>query len=133
MNLDRLLRRGVKLTRDAFLYLEPNKDNKNFAQCSTCAFLLSGDACAIMRRRVSPDASCGMYVEGKTIKEPIASYSPGEVGYIETKVRCENCKWSNKDSLECGLFKKLNTQLPQDFDLDTRVIPKGCCNAFQKS
>lgn len=135
MNLDRLLSGTAKITRAAFLYLEPQDSLRPevFAQCKSCALFERTGLCSAMGRRVTASASCGMYMQGRRVHKPISTYTPEELGYVNTAVRCENCKWGGPGKTECRLFTKLNAQNPEIFDLDAKISPKGCCNGFQKS
>ena len=117
-----------KVTRDAFLYLGPKGDK----QCGTCRDWVSKDnRCRILGPSVNVTASmsCGLYVYGTPLRpgNPTkAIVTPEEAGLVDRKVRCENCRWGGS---ECGLYKLLNEQQPDIFDLDTKIHPKGCCNA----
>ena len=53
---------------------------------------------------VKASASCGLYLQGKPHDDqPIqAIVSPEAAGYVEGKVRCENCSWY--DDGICGLL-----------------------------
>jgi hypothetical protein len=136
MIVERLLKNANKITRAAFLYLESSfndSNKKDFAQCKACALFFSkGSVCAAMNRRVSPEGSCGLFMEGFHVTRTISSYTQKELGYVETPVRCENCKWGGPGKTECRLFVKLNAQNPEIFALDAKISPKGCCNGFQK-
>lgn len=126
-----------KLERDAFLYLDPAGDEDNFAQCSTCRDWVEGDdKCYIHgpRLEVLGTMSCGLYVCGQPLPEGTTTYmlvSPMESGLVDREVRCENCR--HLEETTCAFFKTLNEALPELFDLDTDVDPKGCCNAQQAS
>lgn len=119
----------VKTTRDAFLYLEPN-GQPEFAQCSSCQhFLPNAERCAVLGdTRVTATMSCGLYVPGAPTddQEVLPLVEAAAAGLVDRPVRCENCYWGGG---ECGLFSLLNTSLPGVFDLDTKIEPKGCCNA----
>jgi hypothetical protein len=122
----------VKITRDAFLYLDPKPPEDEFAQCGTCImFIPDHDRCMIhgAKIKVDEDDSCGLYVHGVPRNgPPTAAVTPKESGLVGRQVRCENCEHFNGKDL-CLLFKNLNRVLPDKFDLDTKVSPKGCCNA----
>lgn len=116
--------------RDAFLYLEPDDDTENFAQCETCRFQTDGQ-CAVIGVDVDPGDSCGVYLppseEGDP--EPIGeSISKEDAGFVSRPVRCENCAYFDAPA-ECELFDALNKAFPQVFDLETQVMAHGCCNA----
>ncbi len=123
-----------KITRDAFVYLEPKEPKEQFAQCATCRMWTGkeGNTCSILgKTKVTGDMSCTLYVHGKpspSLKgKEVASYTPKEVGLVQRKVRCENCR-SFKNGI-CMLFKSLNKSNPDIFQLDEKVNAQGCCNA----
>jgi hypothetical protein len=117
----------VPIKRDAFLYMEHGD-----AQCGTC-WLFSTPRCAVLPQdlEVRAEDSCGYYGPGpQNLALPYApSFTPEEVGFSQREVRCENCYHFDKKESECYLYVELNANLPRFFDLDTRVSPKGCCNA----
>lgn len=117
-----------KLKRDVFIYLDPKGDKDKFAQCSTCA-LWTGDRCSILGEdvKITADMSCNFYVNGeKNPDQPVKKlHTPKEAGLVTRQVRCENCR-SFSDG-KCMLYEALNKL--EMFDLDTKVNPKGCCNA----
>ncbi len=125
-----------KVTRDAFLYME-NPSTPEFAQCATCwLFAPDRERCAILGIDivVTAEDTCGYYLEGS--KPPslqvMALATPEEVGFLKaTAVRCENCIFEGRHGTICRLYESLN-ELPDDFDLDTEIDPRGCCNAFIK-
>ena len=124
-----------KIDRSAFIYLEPKGDIDEFAQCSTCvAFLPEKQRCAWFGKddKVIANASCSLYVHGKPNddQEIIGSVTPKEAGYVEGQVRCENCTHVKGDT--CLLFQKLNQELPELFELNSKIEDKACCNAWQK-
>ncbi len=123
-----------KIERDAFLYME-DPDQPDFAQCGTC-WLFHKDAkrCGVLPEdfEVNAEDSCGYYLEGRpadiSCPTPVR---PEDVGFVKaTKVRCENCEYGGD---ECALYKHLNEAFPSAFDLDIKIDPRGCCNAFQSS
>lgn len=124
-----------KLERDAFLYLNPEAYSDNFAQCSTCEMWVEGDnRCTIHgpRVKIQGTASCGFYVPGEPYSqgaetEPLVTAE--ESGLVDRPVRCENCQWGGPSTYRCRLFAGLNERLPDVFDLDEQIEPKGCCNA----
>lgn len=123
-----------KIDRSAFVYLPPKPPADEFAQCATCIHFIPDHRCGIFADsdRVTANASCGLYLHGKpSDKKCRAIVTPAQAGYVTGGVRCENCSWY--DDGQCGLYKTLMQQLPDVFDLDTKVDPQGCCNAFQKS
>lgn len=121
-----------KVTRDAFLYLEPKGDGRQFGQCSTCVLFLSKtNRCKILGKNdvVYPDSSCGFYQEGKSevTGEPTGEVSAKDAGLVHRQVRCENCAaFDGKNT--CLMFKDLNDKMPQVFSLDSKVKAKACCN-----
>lgn len=124
-----------KIDRTAFLYFPPKKPEKDFAQCSTCQhWMPDSERCTLFsnRDRVIGSASCALYAHGDPSENQkiTNSLTPKLAGYIEAKVRCENCSWFS--SGKCGLFSLLDKALPDTFKLDDKVDAKGCCNAWQK-
>jgi len=122
-------RRGKKVDRSAFLYLEPEDGDPDFAQCGDCALYLAGE-CAIMGIAVEKGWSCGFFIPdepGRIAKTARANVTPEEAGLYKGRVRCENCRYGGAT---CALYDKLNAELPGDFALDAKISPKGCCNAF---
>lgn len=123
----------MKITRDAFLYLDPRAPRDRFAQCSTCRDWVTGDRrCVIHGPKVTVKGSmsCGLYVNGSPQPPQTATYArvtPEESGLVDREVRCENCRFFGDD--ECGLFRLLNDHMGDYFDLDVKVHAQGCCNA----
>lgn len=121
-----------KIQRDAFLYLDPEPGVDDFAQCSSCRDWVEGDDRCVIHGpmvTVKDTMSCGLYVYGETQDPGTETYfyiSPRESGLVDRKVRCENCKWGGET---CGFYDMLNKALPDVFDLDVEIEPKGCCNA----
>lgn len=124
---------GGKIDRSAFLYLDGT--DKQFAQCGTCyAFNREAERCGLMGPKVDVDAddTCGAYLQGEWSGpfKLTRFYKPEELGFLkDADVRCENCKYGGAD---CALYVKLNEELPNLFDLDTKIAPRGCCNAWQE-
>ncbi len=137
-----------KIQRDAFLYFDPhaNSDEEEFAQCSTCRMFVPGDRCIVHGSKVKVEAtgSCGLYAiwpKGKANPIVIGDHRaeldkgiPGSVttkesGYVNRKVRCDNCEFFDGEESDCELYENLNKTLPQLFDLDVNVKEDGCCNA----
>lgn len=119
-----------KIKRDSFGYMEPRGDNPDFAQCGGNCRDFDRDAgrCAILGPvfKVIAEATCTEYVEGAFEARTLRNLcTPKEVGYVERKVRCENCYFGGA---KCGLYKRLNETLPDLFDIDEVIHPKGCCN-----
>ena len=127
----------MKLDRSAFLYLDPLPPDEEFAQCSTCSMWVQGDDRCVIHGPHVPvpgTASCGLYINGDpqnpgTDTEDIVTTE--ESGLVDREVRCENCKWGGPKVYDCELFDILNTTMPDIFDLNTEINPKGCCNAQQ--
>ena len=125
-----------KLGAETFLYLSPEQGVDDFAQCSTCRDWVAEDnRCYIHGRHVEVlgSMSCGFYVYGEPLAEGTTTYamvSPTESGLVDREVRCENCRHLEDDHV-CGFFDMLNKRLPDTFEIDTEVHPKGCCNAQQ--
>jgi hypothetical protein len=127
-----------KLTRDTFLYLDPVPDVDDFAQCSTCSMWMVNNLCSIHGSGVyvPGTASCGLYIYGQPNTDPQPGdtkdiVTPTESGLVDRPVRCENCRWGGPQEYECQLFDLLNRYMPDIFELDTAIDPKGCCNAQQ--
>lgn len=120
----------MKLDRSTFLYLEPHGAGRDFAQCATCELFRKGNRCAILGPDVPvyPDSSCGFYIPGKPDDDECRkTFTPAEVGLVHRQVRCENC--ISYEGGTCELFAALNKSLPEQFNLDTSVKPRACCNA----
>ena len=127
-----------KITRDAFLYLEPKEGSykpDKYAQCESC-MMFSGskhETCGIHGKasKIKAEGSCGFYVNGEPDEmmhdHSMPLVTKKESGYVERRVRCENCAYGDSDELECGLYKLLNS-FP-NFKLDVNIKAKGCCNA----
>lgn len=123
-----------KILRDAFLYMDPKPPSKEFGQCETCfMWVKDADLCTIHGKSVEIDGddSCSLYVHGKPVLEKDSVIrklvTAEESGLIGRDVRCENCKFFNKGDV-CGLFDRLNKEMPDIYDLDVKVLPYGCCN-----
>ncbi len=126
-----------KLKRDAFLYLNPRPPVAEFAQCAECSMWVDGDdLCTIHGPNITVPgtASCGLFIFGVTQPKGTptkAVVTPEESGLVDREVRCENCLWGGPEEYICQLFDMLNRYMPDIFDLDTAIEPKGCCNAQQ--
>ncbi len=126
---------SVKIGKEAFLYLEPLNSDVEFAQCSTCRdWVMDDDRCRIHGQYVTVPgtASCGFYIEGTPCQPGAhteAIVTPTDSGLTDREVRCENCYYGGPEIYVCGLFETLNKALPNDFDIDVNITPKGCCNA----
>lgn len=123
-----------KIDGSAFLYLPPKSPADEFAQCGTCTlFKPDSKRCGIFspKDKVTADQSCGFYLHGTPTEDQECKsiVTPDQAGLVTGSVRCENCSWFDG---KCGLYKMLNEKLPDDFNLDPDVDPKGCCNAFTK-
>src|SRR5262245_61628716 len=124
-----------KLGAETFIYLNPEPNTPEFAQCSTCRDWVTEDnRCFIHGPHVNVlgSMSCGLYVWGAPL--PSGSKTVGivttvESGLVDREVRCENCIHFDDTHDECNFFRTLNLELPELFDIDVGVEPKGCCNA----
>jgi hypothetical protein len=123
-----------KIKRDAFLYLEPTGAGDEFAQCATCV-MWSGpehNTCYYLGKDVDADDSCGLYAPGKPNPElagnELGNVSREAAGFVDHPVRCENCMVFDGKG-KCLGYEAINKALPEHFDLDVNVKPKGCCNA----
>lgn len=127
-----------KITRFAFLYMDPKSPKTRFAQCSTCMLWTGGEnnTCVIHGKdlKITGDMTCGLYAHGTPMPswagQEQKSVTPKESGLYKGEVRCENCKYGSEDG--CGLFIMLNKLDPDTFNLDPKIDPKGCCNAWTK-
>src|SRR5215469_5814700 len=121
-----------KVTRDAFLYMDPKGDPEKFAQCESCRFFMPGkEKCAPMDgEHVLAGWSCGGYAFGTpSDDQPITkSWTPKEAGLVKRAVRCEHCRFFDEPET-CGLYASLNKKAPETFDLNTKVSRHACCNA----
>lgn len=126
-----------KIKRDAFLYLDPIGDEKQFAQCSTCCMWTGdkGKTCTILGQdiEVTGEMSCGLYINGSNyiqgIGQEVARVTPEQAGLVTRQVRCENCRSFDAEKDECMLFKSLDGSFSDIFDLGNKVNKYGCCNA----
>ena len=146
----------TKLTRDAFLYMEPaenSADPDNFAQCQTCRKFVpqpEADRCIELgpNVKVGEQYSCGLYSgwpEGKPEPQTVAGHlvelqtaaasnaagftSAKAAGLVERPVRCQNCYYFDAARSGCILYSLLNDRFPSLFNLNPLVKPLGCCNA----
>jgi hypothetical protein len=97
-------------------------------------FVEDDGRCAIHGPKVeiAPGASCGFYLHGKPKPKGTATakvVTPEESGLVDRPVRCENCLYFDGEPSRCGLYQKLNSEMPAYFDLEIDVDPAGCCNA----
>lgn len=126
----------AKLGAETFLYLDPEPDVDDFAQCSSCRDWVTGDNLCLIHGpfiTVKGSMSCGLYVYGEPLPPGHRTYalvSARESGLVDREVRCENCRHMEEGD-QCGFFTYLNKTLPELFDIDTDIDPKGCCNAQQ--
>lgn len=125
-----------KVTRAAFLYMDPKAPKTRFAQCGTCPHWIEGnDLCELHPPDVDVDDgdSCGFYVPGKPAGvRPMGLVTPKESGLVSRQVRCENCMFfdSKTEAREhCDFYTQLNRMFPSLFNLDRYVDRHGCCNA----
>ena len=122
---------GEKITREAFVYLDPKGDKKEFAQCSTCHHF-TGTGCTLLgKTAVAATMSCNFYLPGDTSPDKEGKekerLTPKQVGLVDRKVRCENCR--SFENGTCLLYQALNQSHRNIFNLDEKVDPQGCCNA----
>src|SRR5262249_12619601 len=117
----------AKITRDAFLYLDPKPPKSSFAQCGTC-IMWTGEkrrTCEIHGPdiRIEYGHSCGLYVHGQpdTSGKVEKLVTPEDSGLVLRQVRCENCIAFRARESKCGLFSLLNSAFPSKFDLDPDV------------
>ena len=147
----------MKVTRSAFLYLEPKRrdDPGSFAQCSACRMFvpkvrgLDGSRCVIhgSGQEIDGDYSCGFFLDwpaGKPSPEVVNSHArelaaniPGSVlasesGLVDNKVQCHRCDYYLEDGPRCGLYEMLNRKLDDIFDLNTSIERHACCNAWME-
>jgi len=148
----------AKITsREGFIYLEPKKRDRRemFAQCGSCRMFtphvdgLQGARCIIHGSRVEigKDDSCGFWVDwptpdGSPNPEVVSDHSrelahiipgsvkPEESGLVDDRVQCHRCTFFDSGESECGLFAELNHNMPDHFDLPTKVKPNACCNMW---
>lgn len=137
--------------RAVFMYMAPPEGyayKDSFAQCGPCR-MRAGNRCVILgsKETISPEiGSCGEFamwatpdgspdaatvrtheeeldkgIEGKTTKEM--------VGYVERKVRCENCYFGEDGATECDWYEKLTQAFPRLFQDNAKIEPYACCNA----
>jgi len=124
--------------RTAFGYLEPPGDIPKFAQCGNCLLWIKNKKQCYWftaEKEVVAEASCILYVYGKPMEgnfKPVDAVTPEEVGFVNGKVRCENCDAFDPEESKCGIFYRINEELPTVFNLDEKVKPKACCNAFYR-
>lgn len=125
----------MKIQRDAFGYLAPRGLNtEQFSQCGQCfLYLPLRQRCAILGDgiQVLAQDACAYFLPGTPTdgQRCEALITPIEAGYVQRQVRCENCAFGNGDEKVCELYRRLNNELPEIFDLDEGIDPKGCCNA----
>jgi len=88
---------------------------------------------------VDDDDTCIMYAQGEPNDYPDAestgTFDPQTVGFFDGQVRCENCNvFDDRDSKKphCDLYVQLNRMYPDMWELDERVKPHGCCNAWSQ-
>jgi|SRR5215472_1407975 len=123
----------MKIKRDAFLYYDGT--TRDFAQCGSCWLFddRGHGRCVILDDNpfVKAEDSCGYYGKGKWHPgiNPAAKFKRSEVGFVKRAVRCENCAHFDAKRSICYLYETLNKDHPDLFDLATKVMPRGCCNA----
>lgn len=129
------------MKRSAFIYLEPKaeKHREKFAQCATCIMWTGPKVktCTIHGTdiEVTGDMSCVFYVQGDPTPEMKGHEHPdvstSESDLYKGNVRCENCEHGDASRYVCTLFEQLNEKM--DTHLNTKIDPKGCCNAFTQA
>lgn len=114
-------------------------EGKHKKNCDLCVVIGSQDAvdgapnrgsCGEMANWPTPD---GM-PDPSVIKEhaaKLATGAPGsatkeEVGYVERKVRCENCYFGGNP--KCGWYIELSEKIPEFFKDAGDIEPLACCN-----
>jgi len=124
-------------TRDCFGYMEPSPDIPDFAQCGSCKMWLKRqELCYWLPKTKEVEAgdSCILYVQGAPFNNPdmkaTGLLQPEVVGFIDGKVRCENCSSFSKENSGCNLFHTLTQAFPTIFKLNSKVKPRACCNAW---
>jgi hypothetical protein len=127
-----------KIDRSAFLFMSTRKPEAQFAQCLTCAFFIKNKGRC---ENFGPDneirarGSCGGYAygpDGSKLGKPMSRMTPTEAGYVERKVRCEDCKFfdpKDEPQTHCDLYTQLNLMMPSVFALNRYVTAYDCCNA----
>jgi hypothetical protein len=117
-------------------------DGKHRKGCDLCVVIGSQEGVDGGKNR----GSCGEFASWPTtdatpdqdvIKEHAAKLATGvggsatkeEVGYVERKVRCENCFFGEDDVTKCGFYIELSEKTPEYFKDDGKIEePKSCCN-----
>jgi len=124
-----------KIDRSAFLFMSTRKPEGQFAQCKTCAFFLT-NRCENFGpdNEISARGSCGAYAFGtpRAGAAPMSRMTPSEAGYVERKVRCEDCKFfdpKDEPQSHCDLYTQLNLMMPGVWSLNRYVTAYDCCNA----
>ena len=123
-----------KIKRNAFLYLEPDGDDEDFAQCEDCRmFLAEHGLCSLHGKgvKIKPTMSCGFFTPGGPADESEMEHvskavTPEESGLVDREVRCENC--ISYSAGRCQLYMMLNRMNPTNFDCDPKVKKLACCN-----
>ncbi len=146
-----------KVTREAFVFLapKPRDGEDDFAQCGSCRMFvpqvkgLNGSRCIIhgSKKVIEADDSCCFYVDWPTpdgkpnpkvvadhaaelAKDIPGSVTPKESGWVDGRVQCHRCRFAESDVTVCGLFRMLNKEFPDDFDLDDAIVTHSCCNGW---
>jgi hypothetical protein len=139
----------MKVSRDAFIYLEPKHDKYDFAQCGPCRMWTGEDGRCIIhgsKIKIAYYDSCGYMAEwatpdGKPNKKVVedhtvelhkgipGSVTPEESGLVSRRVQCHRCRFANAMVDRCMLYEKLNKEFPDIFDLDPKIKRHACCNA----
>jgi len=125
--------KGIK--RDAFLYMEPKRNEENFAQCASCPNW-TRDKCLIHGPdvEVNEDMSCNFFIPGSPRPEmagqEVVHVTPEESGLMDATTRCETCTYMDHANKVCKLYQRLNMALSETFVLDENVELRGSCNAW---
>ena len=136
----KLIFKGQKVKRDAFLYLEPDSESylpERYAECISCAMWTGYERmrCSIHGKTLEIEGSdsCGLYVNGKPHTEMAGKemelVTPEQSGLTKNAVRCENCISFDRDRSRCNFYTELNMTMPSVFALKENVKTNGCCNA----
>lgn len=124
-----------KITRNAFLYMEPSGDHDEFAQCGSCEnFSPESKSCKWFTKEdpVDGDDSCGLYAFGTPHEqESLGTVTKEEAGFVQRRVQCHRCRFGGQP--KCRLYMMLNRMAPQNFDLNEKIKKNACCNAFKES
>lgn len=132
-----------KINRDAFLYLSPNEKSyaspEDYTKCKTCTLWTGEDRkrCFILGKKleVLGTDTCLYYCNGEPqiqlSGQEVESVTSKESGFYKELVQCKRCSYFNPLISRCKLFFILETEFPDEFDLDGSSVDKNaCCNGF---